>query len=109
MPSYDFEVDLIALERAARGVADTVEFFKDKDVEDLVPVESAVGHEAVWGALAEFKDRWELGLNTLMRDVEEAAGRLGMVLRNYAQFDKTGAETLHAVAKDVGAVRVPPR
>jgi len=37
MPSYDFEVDLESLVAAAKGTVDTVQLFKDKDVEDLVP------------------------------------------------------------------------
>ena len=49
MPSYDFEVDLQSLAAAAQGIAETVQLFKDKDVEDLVPGESALGSDVSRG------------------------------------------------------------
>jgi hypothetical protein len=106
MPSYDFEVDLQALVEAAQGTAESVQLFKDKDVEDLVPSEGDVGVDDVWDALDEFKDRWERGMNNLVKDVEEVAGRLGKIAMNYAEFDKAGNETLTAVAKDVETLRI---
>jgi hypothetical protein len=109
MPSYDFEVDLPVLVSAARGVTETIQLLKDKDVEDLVPGEGAVGHPAVWNALDEFKDRWELGLNNLMRDAEEAGSRLTTVATNYANFDRAGNERMKATAASVRAADVMPR
>ncbi|MEV7397654.1 hypothetical protein [Aeromicrobium sp. NPDC092404] len=106
VPSYDFEVDLQALVKAAQGTAESVQLFKDKDVEDLVPTEGDVGVDEVWDALDEFKDRWERGMNNLVKDVEEVAGRLGKIAMNYAEFDKAGNETLNAVAKDVETLRI---
>ena len=106
MPSYDFEVDLESLVKAARGVADTVQLFKDKDVEDLVPTESSLGSDVVWGAVKEFKDRWERGMNHLVGDVEEISGRLSQVAGNYAEFDADGAKAMEAVT---GRVRQSPR
>ena len=101
MPSYDFEVDLQALATAAQGMADTVQLLKDKDVEDLVPTEGMLGSAVVWDAVAEFKDRWELGLNNLVGDVEEMAGRLGQVATNYAQFDVDGRDRATGLAADL--------
>ncbi|NHC12939.1 hypothetical protein [Motilibacter deserti] len=109
MPSYDFEVDLQSLAAAAQGVAETVQLFKDKDVEDLVPGEAALGSDVVWSAVEEFKDRWERGMNNLVGDVEEMGGRLGQVATNYAEFDAQGNERMTAVAGDVRAVRVMGR
>lgn len=106
MPSYDFEVDLQALVRAAQGTSKTVELFKDKDVEDMVPAEGDLGSDVVWEAVEEFKDRWEEGMNNLVGDVEEMAGRLGKIAMNYADFDKAGHTTLAAVADEVRTVRV---
>ena len=96
MPSYDFAVDLKALVEAAQGTAEAVQLMKDKDVEDFVPSEPACGSAVVWEAVAEFKDRWERGLNDMVRDVEEVSGRLGKVAMNYAEFDETGYKTLVA-------------
>ena len=106
MPSYDYEVDLESMGKAAQGLSETVQLFKDKDVEDLVPSEGDVGVADVWDALDEFKDRWERGMNNLVKDVEEVAGRLGKIAMNYAEFDKAGNEKLNAVAKDVATLRI---
>lgn len=98
MPSYDFEVDLQSLGKAAQGLAETVQLFKDKDVEDLVPSEDDLGSEIVWDAVDEFKNRWEEGVNNLCKDVEEMAGRIGKIAMNYYETDQGGYDALHAVA-----------
>jgi hypothetical protein len=109
MPSYDFEVDLQSLVRAAQGTAETVQLFKDEDVEDLVPSEGDLGSETVWAAVEEFKDRWEEGMNNLVGDVEEMAGRLGKIAMNYAEFDKDGRTRFGGVASEVAGLRVMGR
>lgn len=96
LPSYDFSVDLQALVKAAQGTAEAIQVMRDKDVEDFVPTEDACGSAVVWAAVAEFKDRWERGLNDMVRDVEEVSGRLGKVAMTYAEFDRQGHETLAA-------------
>jgi hypothetical protein len=98
MPSYDFEVNLQSLGKAAQGLAETVQLFKDKDVEDLVPSEDDLGSEIVWDAVDEFKNRWEEGVNNLCKDVEEMAGRIGKIAMNYYETDQGGYDALHAVA-----------
>lgn len=106
MPSYDFEVDLEALVHAAQGTAESISALKDKDVEDFVPTESALGHEAVWSAVAEFKDRWERGTHDMAKDVEEVSGRLGKVAMTYGEFDRAGAELFAASAENARGTRL---
>ena len=101
MPSYDFEVDLESLVAAAKGAVETVELFKDKDVEDLVPTEDDLGSDVVWDAVDEFKDRWERGMNNLVEDIEEAGSRLAKIASNYAKFDQEGHAKLTGVAGDL--------
>ena len=67
MPSYDYEVDLQSMGKAAQGLNDTVKLFKDKDVEDLVPGKGDVGNDVVWDALDEFKGRWGRASTTSAR------------------------------------------
>lgn len=107
MPSYDFEVDLPSLVKAAQATAEVVKLKKDKDISDVVPTEGAVGNETVWSAVAEFSERWERGFNDLVGDVEEIAGRLGKVAMTYAEFDKKGAEAMTTVAAAVKGVGFP--
>ncbi len=106
MPSYDFEVDLPSLGQAAQGLSETVQLFRDQDVGDLVPSEDALGSSVVWDAVAEFKDRWERGMNNLVHDVEEMAGRLGKIALNYAELDQRGSDALGAAAGRVAEVTV---
>jgi len=106
MASYDFEVDLQSMGKAAQGLNDSVSLFKDKDVEDLVPSKDDVGHDAVWDAVDEFKNRWEEGVNNLCQDVEEMAGRLGKIAMNYFETDKAGQDALKTLTSTIAAVRV---
>jgi len=106
MPSYDFQVDLQSLVAAAQGAADTIQLFKDKDVEDLVPSEGDLGSDVVWSAVAEFKDRWERGTRDMCEDIEEVSGRLGQVAMTYAEFDTAGRERFTAVAESTRTVRL---
>lgn len=94
MPSYDFEVDLEALVKAAQSTADAVKSVRDNDIGDFVPNREALGSEIVWSAVDEFQDRWERGINDLVGDVEEVSGRLGKVAMNYVEFDKAGYDAL---------------
>lgn len=109
MPSYDFEVDLPSLVEAAQGLNESLQLFRDKDVEDLVPTEDDLGSDVVWGAVDEFKNRWELGLNNLCHDVEEMAGRLGKIAMNYAELDKEGQDAMARVRAVAAGVRVMGR
>ena len=102
MPSYDFEVDLESLVAAAQGTVETIQLFKDKDVEDLVPEKGDLGSDTVWDAVDEFKDRWERGMNNLVGDIEEAGSRLAKIASNYAKFDQEGNAKLAGVAEDLG-------
>lgn len=106
MPSYDYEVDLESMGKAAQGLNETVQLFKDKDVEDLVPTKDDVGSDVVWGALDEFQGRWEEGVNNLCQDVEEMAGRLGKIAMNYFETDKAGYDALSALKGTIAQVKV---
>jgi hypothetical protein len=106
MPSYDYEVDLESMGQAAQGLSETVQLFKDKDVEDLVPGKGDVGSDVVWDALDEFKNRWEEGVNNLCQDVEEMSGRLGKIAMNYFDTDKAGYDALSALKGTIAAIKV---
>lgn len=106
MPSYDFEVDLQSLVEAAQGMNESLQLFKDKDVEDLVPSEDDLGNGTVWDAVDEFKGRWEEGMNNLCHDVEEMAGRLGKIAMNYADLDREGHDDMTRVASTAAGIRV---
>lgn len=99
MPSYDFAVDMQALVEAAKGTADTIKLFKDKDVEDLVPTEDAIANDDLWDAVDEFKDDWEEGINNMVGDIQGASGALGKVAENYYKFDKNGCQAFKKIPR----------
>ena len=76
MPSYDFEVDLKSLVSAAKKTAEVIQLKKDKDVEDYVPTESALGHAKLQESVNDFQDRWERAINSMTKDLEEISARL---------------------------------
>jgi hypothetical protein len=92
--------------QAAQGLSETVQLFKDQDVEDLVPRKGDVGSDVVWDALDEFKNRWEEGVNNLCQDVEEMSGRLGKIAMNYFETDKAGHEALSALKGTIADIKV---
>ena len=106
MASYDFEVDLESRGKAAQGLAETVQVFKDEDVSGLVPARSDVGHDVVWEALDEFGNRWEEGANNLCRVVEVMAGRLGKVAMNYYETEKAGFDAHQALVATISTTKV---
>ena len=106
MPSYDYEVDLESMGQAAQGLSETVQLFKDKDVEDLVPGEGDLGSSVVWSAVDEFKNRWEEGVNNLCQDIEEMSGRLGKIAMNYFETDKAGYDALSALKGTIAGIKV---
>lgn len=108
-PSHDFAVDLQALVTAAQKAAEAIAAKKDHDVQDWVPDEAASGHEAVWHAVDEFQERWDRGMNAMVDDIEEVAGRLGKVAMTYAQFDQDGSTTLKAAATKATQLPAPPQ
>ena len=74
MPSYDYEVDLESMGQAAQGLSETLQLFKDKDVEDLVPSKGDIGSDVVWDALDEFKGRWRRASTTSARTWRRCPG-----------------------------------
>lgn len=106
MPSYDFEVDFESLINAAKGTSEAIQTFKDKDVVDLTPMRHDVQSDTVMAAIDEFNERWEEGMNNLMEDVGEIAGRLGKCASEYAKFDEEGNTKLKALVSTMQALKV---
>ncbi len=106
MGRHDFEVDLQALATAAKNIAETSQLFKDKDVSDLIPSESAVANGTLWSALDEFQDRWERGTKNMLEDVQESGGRLGKIVMNYLEYEQEAAKPLEALTSELGALKI---
>ena len=86
MGNHDFEVDIEALVTAASQLADLQERNRRYDVADYTPNGAMVRDPTVVGALDRFNTAWDQGLNGMLRDVAEAAGRLGKVAGIYGDY-----------------------
>ncbi|GAA0629107.1 hypothetical protein GCM10009547_35920 [Sporichthya brevicatena] len=88
-----FQVDLEALIGASKGVLDLARDFQNTDVKNFLPDQSAAGSTALAKALDEFGDRWNRGIDNLMKDSTEIAGRLGETAVAYIEADRAVAQT----------------
>ena len=107
MGRHDFDVDLQSLATAAKGIAETAQLIKDKDVADLIPSRLAVGADTLWEALDEFQDRWERGTKHMVEDAQEAGGRLGKIAMNYIEYERDAAALMKALSAQFAALRLP--
>ncbi|MDT8913754.1 hypothetical protein [Amycolatopsis sp. PS_44_ISF1] len=84
-----FAVDLGALEKAAEGVNNTLDELAAKKVKDINTNEGALGHNDLAGTVADFCDRWEIGVEHLAKDGQEVAARLTQSVAEYVKMDKS--------------------
>jgi hypothetical protein len=84
-----FRVDLGALEDAAAGVNTTLYELQSKKVSDIDAAKADFGHDDLVGTVADFCDRWELGVEHLAKDAQEIASRLSQSVQAYLHVDTT--------------------
>jgi hypothetical protein len=85
--SDGFRVDLGALEDAAAGINTTLNDLNAKKLNDLDGEQGDYGHDHLGETVADFCERWELGVEHLAKDGQEIAGRLSRSVQNYLQVD----------------------
>jgi hypothetical protein len=83
-----FSVDLGALENAAEGVNTTLYDLQAKKVNDLDGSKDDYGHGHLADTVADFCDRWELGVEHLAKDAQEIASRLSRSVQAYLKVDQ---------------------
>jgi hypothetical protein len=60
------------------------------------------GHPGLQGAFAQFCERWEWGVRTLVQDGNQIAARLGLAAGRYHDMEQYAAGLLKDVAVDLG-------
>jgi hypothetical protein len=85
--SDGFRVDLGALENAAEGINTTLNDLSRRRIDDLDGREADYGHDRLAETIADFCDRWELGVEHLATDGQEVAGRLSRSVQAYLKVD----------------------
>ncbi|QQC44025.1 lactate dehydrogenase [Schaalia meyeri] len=104
MGNHDFEVDIEALTKAASELADLQGRNRTYDVADYTPNSAMVRDPVVVGALERFNTAWDQGLNGMLRDVSEAAGRLGKVAGIYGDYMTTCEDAMKRARDVAGSV-----
>lgn len=83
-----FVVDLGALERAAAGVNGTLDEVGRQRPSDIPHEPAAIGHDALAGMLSDFLGRWQRGVDNLVKDGQEIAGRLAANVNAYVTTEQ---------------------
>ncbi|WP_103352182.1 hypothetical protein [Amycolatopsis sp. CA-128772] len=92
-----FSVDLGALEKAAEGVSNTLDELAAKRVRDIDAEKGAFGHNALADTVADFCDRWEIGVEHLAKDGQEVSDRLTRSVAAYLKVDNSAKGHLDGV------------
>ncbi|WP_455151075.1 lactate dehydrogenase [Schaalia odontolytica] len=108
MTSHDFEVDLEALGTAVSQLSDLQERNRTYDVADYTPNSGMVADPVVVRGLDSFNTKWDQGLNGMLRDISEAAGRLGKVTGIYADYMAACDEAMTRARDAAAAISTEP-
>jgi hypothetical protein len=95
--SDGFRVDLPALEKASAGINMTLEDLTIAKVDVLDGKSSAYGHDGLASVVADFCDRWEIGVEHLAADGQEVADRLSQSVQDYRKADTAAADRLNGI------------
>lgn len=82
-----FSVDLDAIQEATTGITDTLDQLKQHDVSSISAGSSSFGHDRLGDTVADFCDRWQLGVANLTKDGEAIASKLGDSLKAYRKAE----------------------
>jgi hypothetical protein len=94
-----FSVDLPALESASAGINMTLEELSVAKIDTLDGDRAAYGDDGLAGAVVDFCDRWEIGVEHLAVDGQEVADRLNQCVKAYRQVDAAAHDRLHGVVQ----------
>jgi hypothetical protein len=99
--SDGFRVDLPALEQASAGINMTLEDLTLAKVDTLDGTSSVYGHDDLASAVADFCDRWEIGVEHLATDGQEVAERLSQSVQDYRKADTAAAGRFNGILQSV--------
>jgi hypothetical protein len=95
--SDGFRVDLGALEDAAAGINMTLEDLGRARVDSLDGRSADYGHDHLADTVADFCDRWEIGVEHLATDGQEVAQRLSQNVQDYRKVDTATAGRMNGL------------
>jgi hypothetical protein len=92
-----FRVDLAALEDAAAGINMTLEDLGNARVDSLDGRSADYGHDHLASTVADFCDRWEIGVEHLATDGREVAQRLSQSVQDYRRVDTAAKDRMNGI------------
>ncbi|MCO5967692.1 hypothetical protein [Actinoallomurus soli] len=92
-----YKVNFDALAEAATGVNGTILALQNNKVSDIDGKKADYGDGDLGGMIADFCDRWEIGVEHLIKDSKEVANRLALSALAYAKAEKTSVARLHGL------------
>ncbi|WP_411121343.1 hypothetical protein [Streptomyces sp. x-19] len=92
-----FSVDLDALRKAASGIRTTLDAMATKKVSDIDAPKDDFGHDELASAVADFCDRWNIGVSHLASDGAEVSDRLDHCVKSYEKAE----QHIQLSAKDI--------
>jgi hypothetical protein len=95
--SDGFRVDLAALEDAAAGINMTLEDLGRARVDSLDGRSADYGNDHLADTVADFCDRWEIGVEHLATDGREVAQRLSQNVQDYRKVDASAKDRMHGI------------
>jgi hypothetical protein len=95
--SDGFRVDLGALEDAAAGINTTLNDLRSTKIDGLDGRMADYGHDRLADTVADFCDRWELGVEHLATDGQEVAVRLSQSVQDYLGADQAAKGRLDGI------------
>jgi hypothetical protein len=98
-----FAVDLTALVEASSTVDVTVRVLAQQSVTDLNPGGGAIGHAHLTDRLANFCERWDIGIGHLGSDGRAIADRLRASAQAYERADHAAAGRFAGIGPDPAA------
>jgi hypothetical protein len=94
-----FRVDLTALEQAAAGVNTVLGQLKATKVADLGGASADYGHAGLADTVADFCDRWELGVEHLATDGQQVASRLSLSVLAYRRAEQASKQRVDQIVQ----------
>lgn len=86
--SDGFRVDLGALTDASQGIDGVLYDVDNYKIKEIKIDKSVAGHDRLASSISDFCDRWDRGVNNLVKDGQAVADRLRACVEAYDRMEK---------------------
>ena len=97
-----FSVDLTALAEAAQGINATLTQASSANVSDYAGGKSSFGNDDLAGTVADFGERWQIGVQNLAKDGQAIAERLTSSVNAYRKVEEANHQRFTGILRGTG-------